>query len=264
MAIFENSYLKIERAEEQVGEIEDLINKTPPFSYVLETDILYRKRATLAKKNHLALNRIVIRCGEVFHNLRSAIDQSYWEAISPKIENEKKAKSIQFPFAKDSETLEQTIKSRQGHILGDEFFNAIKSLNPHAGVGGNQMLVLLHEVNIDDKHKFPIPAGNFSKIDSKAIQLHVPDFPSGMSDCGAGWSQKDVEWSLSSYEKRDISSIVPPTTSLYHRVLELPVETWFYIDKANYYGEVGETLKCLCGETKRALDTLREALNEIA
>ena len=264
MGIFDNSYLKIERAEEQVHEIEVLIKEQSPFSYVLETDLFYGRRATLAKKNDVALNKIVIRCGEIFHNLRSAIDQSYWEAISPEITNESKAKCIQFPFAKDAKNLEQTIKSRQGHILGDEFFNAIKSLNSHTGAGGNKMLALLHEVNIDDKHKFPIPAGNFSKIDSVTIQKHVPDFPSGFINCTAGQSKKDITWNLSNYEKRDLSSIVPPTTSLYHRVLDLPVETWFYIDKANYCGEIVDTLKCLCNETKNVLDTLKIGLTKIA
>ena len=60
------------------------------------------------------MDTVVIRCGEVLHNLRSAIDHAYWEAVSPCIEDASKHSAIQFPFAKDGSKLESAIKRSDG------------------------------------------------------------------------------------------------------------------------------------------------------
>lgn len=261
--VFNHAYLKVERAEEILGEIKKLMDTAPPYAYVLETDTQTNQRATLARKNQLSLDKLVIRCGELFHNLRSAIDQAYFVAIAPNVP-ENKHQAIQFPFAKDSNALEQTIKWRQGDKAGQRFFDALKNLNPFFGRGGNILLALLHEVNIVDKHKFPTPTGNFSKIDSATIQAQVPDFPGGLVNCGAGRAKKDVVWTSRQYNPHDIGDLVPPFMFLYQKVLELPVETWFYIDSPPFNGEIIQTMSSLINETKSALDAMAEGLSQSA
>jgi hypothetical protein len=56
--LFEDAYLKVERAREILDEIKSMIEKEPPFSYVLETDIRSHERATLAKTNSLSLKKV--------------------------------------------------------------------------------------------------------------------------------------------------------------------------------------------------------------
>lgn len=256
---FKNSFLKLERAEEILVEIEAKMKTDPPYSYVLETDTSTHQRATLARKNSNSLDRLVIRCGELFHNLRSAIDQAYFEAIAPNLP-EDKHKAIQFPISKDSASYEQTIKSRLGDKAGQEFFEALKSLKAYHGEGGNFSLVLLHEVNVGDKHKFPTPAGNFSRIDSRMLQEHIPDFPGGLTDCGAGMCKKDVVWTSRMYNPKDIGTVLPPFMHIYHKTIEVPVETWFYIGSPRHEGEVLETLRTLTNEVAHSLNILRSAL----
>lgn len=260
MGSFNNAYLKLERAQEQIDEISQFLRSNPPYTYILETDFKERTRATLAKKNEISLDKLIVRCGEFLHNLRSAIDQAYWEAVSPFITGPGKDKSIQFPFAKDEATLDQTIKSRLGHYPGERFFEAVKSLRPFSGPDGNALLVLLHEINIIDKHKFPMPAGNFSRIHSTDIQKHIPDFPRGLYNCGVGQSKKDVVWNLTRYSPEDIKTLHPPYLDVYHRVLNLPVETWFYIASPCYQGEVIDTLRKLNAEVRLCLDTMAAAI----
>lgn len=257
--LFDHAYLKIERAEEIIDEIKEILTNKPPYTYVLETDTYYNQRATLAKVNKFYLDRLVIRCGELFHNLRSAIDHAYWEAVSPHVSLGKE-KVIQFPFAKDAVTLEQTIKLRQGDKVGQNFVNALKKLNPFFGQEGNTFLTLLHEVNIVDKHKFPTPTGNFTKIDSGSIQKLVPDFPGGIINCGVGRCRKDVVWHSRFYDINDIGEIVPPFMCLFHKRLNLPVETWFYIDSPPYTGEIVDTMYKLIKETRTVLDEMAGGL----
>jgi len=257
--IFKNSLLKIERAEEILVEIEAKMKLDPPYSYVLETNISTHQRATLARKNSNSLDRLVIRCGELFHNLRSAVDQAYFEAIAPNLP-EDKHKAIQFPISKDAASYEQTIKSRQGDKAGQKFFEALKSLNAFHGEGGNFSLVLLHEVNVGDKHKFPTPTGNFSRIDSRMLQKLIPDFPGGLTDCGAGRCKKDVVWTSRKYNPKDIGMVLPPSMNIYHKTIDVPVGTWFYIDTPRHEGEIIETLQALINEVNRSLGVLRSAL----
>ncbi len=259
--IFNHAYLRIKRAEEILGEINELMYSTPPYTYVLETNTQSHQRATLARKNQHTVDTLVIRCGELFHNLRSAIDQAYWEAISPNVPEEKH-KKIQFPFTKDVGRLDQTIKSRHGDKAGQTFFDALKNLNPFLGEGGNVLLALLHEVNIDDKHKFPTPTGNFTKINSATIKIQVNDFPDGLFNCGAGGSKKDVTWISRQYDSQDIGLLVIPTKILYHKILDLPVDTWFYIEDLSFSGEVIQTMTNLIIETKRILDEMASGLSK--
>lgn len=256
---FRNSYLKVERAEEILAEITIKIESDPPYSYVIETDTSTHQRATLARRNKNSLDKLVIRCGELFHNLRSAIDQAYFEAISPSVETEKH-KAIQFPISKNLESYEQTIKSRLGNKAGDKFFDAMKSLNAFYGEGGNFSLVLLHDINVGDKHKVPTPTGNFSKIDSNELKQYIPDFPQGFTNCGAGMSKKDVVWTSSFYNPRDIGKIVPPFMHMYQKVIPAPVEVWFHISSLQYNGEVTSTLRMLIAETKNSLDIMHAGI----
>lgn len=259
--VFRSSYQKVERAEELLGEIQNLMAKDPPYKYALETNTQTNERATLAKVNEVALDKLVVRCGEVLHNLRSAIDHAYWDAVSLFVSDDKTRKSIQFPFARDANNLEQTLKSRQADKPGPRFYDAVKGFRSYAGAGGNTLLVLIHEINIVDKHKFPTPTGNFTKINSESIRKQVPDFPRGLVNCSAGMCKKDVVWKSQTYNREDIGAIVPPFTCLFHKDLDVPVETWISFTGPSYSEEIVTTLRKMIQETRRILDTMANALN---
>ena len=257
---FRSAKAKIERARELIAEIEALLIVEPAYTYCLETNIQTGQRATFAKSNQNALNKIVIRCGEVLHNLRSSLDHAYWESVSPHVQDESKHGAIQFPFAKDGSKLESAIKSRLAHLVSQDFYQAIERLKPNAGHGGNLLLNLLHEINIVDKHKFPTPVGDYTKISSDQIINQVPDFPRELVNCSFGQNGYDVVWTGRMYDIKSIGDIVKPTTCIFHKTLNVPVDLMFSIKEPRYYFPVGETLKNMAEEVDKILIVMRDAL----
>ncbi|EDP99778.1 hypothetical protein [Shewanella benthica] len=250
---------KIERARELTSEIDALINTTPPYTYCLETDTNSGQRATFAKKNINALDKVVIRCGDVFHNLRSALDQAYFESVSAHVP-EKSHGALQFPFSKSKEKLESTIKSRLAHKVNSDFAEVIESVKPFSGKEGNLLLNLIHEVNIIDKHKLPIPTGEFTRISSHQLCSQIPDFPKGINNCGFGQNGRDVVWKGKFFDVKTLGEIVPPTNHLYHKALDVPVGLNFSFPNEGYFQPVIETLNLMSDEIERILELMAGVL----
>jgi hypothetical protein len=257
---FRNAHLKINRASKLVREINDLIETKPPYTYVLETNTSTGQKSTFAKINQSSLDEIVICCGDVLHNLRSALDNAYWDAVSPRVEDSKKHCAIQFPFAKDGSKVDSAIQRRLANLVSQNFCDAIKRLESHAGVGGNVILNLVHEINIIDKHKFPTPVGDFTRVSSSLIVRQVPDFPQGIVNCGFGQNRRDVVWTGKLFNRKDIGEILPPTTDLFHKNLDVPVGLEFSIREPNYRWPVIETLNKMVAEVERILEVMRNSL----
>ena len=250
---FKNAYLKIDRSRELIAEISEFVVKNPPYTYALETNTITNERATFAKVSQFSIDKVVILCGDVFHNLSSALDYAYWEAVSPHVADVSKHKNIQFPFAKDSTKLEAAVKSRFAHQVSRNFYNGILAVKPHAGDGGNILLNLIHETNIVDKHKFPIPVGDFTKISSEMIRKQVPDFPAGLINCAFGQNKRDVAWKSKLFNPSDIGEIVPPFTCLFHKPLNVPVDLVFSIHEPRYTEPVIVTFQNMVIEVKKIL-----------
>lgn len=246
---------KIERARELTSEISVLITETPPYTYCLETDTNSGQRATFAKKNINALDKVVIRCGDVFHNLRSALDQAYYESVSLFIP-ESSYGALQFPFSKSEDKLDSTIRSRLAHKVNDDFVAVIHSVKPFSGDGGNVLLNLIHEINIIDKHKLPIPTGDFTQISSHQLFDQIPDFPRGLTNCGFGQNGRDVVWKGRFFDVKTLGDLVAPTNNLYHKPLNVPVGLNFSLPEVNYYHPVIETLEYMANEIERILELM--------
>ena len=161
-----------------------------------------------------------------------------------------------FPFAKDSSKLEQAIKSRLAHNVSLDFYNIILNLKPCNGADGNMLLSLLHEINIVDKHKFPTPVGDFTQFSSMDIKGQVPDFPMGLSNVGFGGCRRDVVWHVQSINPSTLGNIVPPTTCLYHKRLNVPVGIVFKMPTINYSESVIATLTNMFHEVKNIIDLM--------
>lgn len=256
---FRIAMYKIERARELISEINLLQAESPAYTYCLETDTQKGQRATFAKKNQIDLDKLVIRCGDVFHNLRSALDQAYFESVTPHIP-ESSFGAIQFPFSKAESKLDSTIQSRLAHKVSDDFVEVIRQVKPYSGSGGNLLLNLIHEINIIDKHKLPIPVGDFTRISSEQLRAQIPDFPEGMVDCGFGCNGRDVVWSGRFFDVKFLGDIVPPTNTLFHKNLDVPVGLNFSFPNERYFEPVIETLNNMANEVERILNLMSEAL----
>ncbi len=229
-----NAYLKLDRASEHIANLSEIIHKERPFSYILETNTQTRKRTTLAKRNDPIINRIIIICGDAIHNLRSALDNAYWEIVSPFVSDKKRQRNVQFPFCENCASLTKTIENRCASLVSTSFVDAIVNLKPYCDYGGNKYLYIVHELSNIDKHRFPTPVGNYTRISSEIIQRQVPDFPSGIINCTFGQSRRDITWDYIKIDKTTIGIIKPPTLCVFEKELDVPVDVFLVIRELGY------------------------------
>lgn len=258
--MFESASLKIDRTTEHISELTELIREQHPFSYVVETNTQTSERATFAKKNKTVVDRAALICGEIVHGLRAALDHAYWEIVSPLAETPSEQKIIQFPFCEFANKLDETLRLRLAHKVSQHFFDAILSCKPYAEQGGNEHLYLIHRMDIIDKHRLLIPTGDYTRLTSDIIRRQVPDFPSGLIDCGFGQNRRDVVWRSGSIKHLDIGFASPPTTHIFEKKLDVPVEMVFVVNDPEYTGPVIPTLNKLVRVTKKTITCMREAI----
>lgn len=259
---FKSAENKIRRARELIAEISNYLVTDPPYSYFLETNTTTLEKSTFAKVNEESFDIVVTRCGEIIHNLRSALDQAYWQAVRPNVE-EKHEKAIQFPFAsKGIGSLEETVKSNLARRVSNEFYSAILSLKPCAGKDGNTLLYSIHRISIEDKHKFPIAACNLTTFSSERLRELVLDFPPNVNigNISISNARRDIAWRGFLFHPYFIGKAVPPTTYLFHKELDIPVDIIFTLNELDTRTSIVETLKDMTNEVERVLSVMSQSL----
>jgi hypothetical protein len=100
---------------------------------------------------------VITGAGDVFHNLRSALDHLAWELAKWKTGLPKKPMYCCFPIGRDIDNY-KAIK-RGGAVAGmsPEAKKAIDDLRPYKG--GNEALWRIHQFDIVDKHRHLLIAG---------------------------------------------------------------------------------------------------------
>lgn len=89
--------------------------------------------------------------GDFIHNARSSLDLLVIDVARCR---EKSIDKLKFPFAEDETKLE-ILLNKDFRRLGDDVVSALSSLKPFNG--GNRNLRLIHDLDIDDKHKLVLP-----------------------------------------------------------------------------------------------------------
>ncbi|WP_186121509.1 hypothetical protein [Burkholderia gladioli] len=218
--------VKIERAQALLRELRGILESERVFDYVVETDYKKGERWTRARENSEVSARVSAVAGDVIHNLRAALDHAFWTVVSPHVE-EARRKSVQFPYARNASGWERELETRGVVRVGSAFCDYIKKLNIYPG-GGSDNLVLVHEVDIEDKHKAIIPVGDFKKISSSDLMACVPDFPVGIVRTSFGMNARDIVWQV---PKRALPRKRPggrrPVYKISSRVLPLDVSVCF-------------------------------------
>ena len=259
---FKGAENKVKRAKELIAEISNLLATNPPYSYFLETDTRTLTKATFAKVDEDSYDMIVTRCGDVVHNLRSALDHAYWEAVRPSVE-QKDERKIQFPFARNSASLDENIRRNLANRVSEDFVLAIKNVRPFGGSDGNTLLYLIHTMNIEDKHKFPISASSITTLAStEQIRQLVPDFPSNihLTNVSISCNGRDFVWRGQLRHKHFIGNVVAPTTYLFHKKLDIPVDIQFTLSEIQGRPFVVGTLEKMTVEVEKVLSTMRDSL----
>jgi len=219
----DSASLKIKRAEKHLAELSLLFKLKRPFRYFVETNFKAGQRATFAKRDEAVANEAAIIIGDIVHNLRSAIDHAYWDCTNAFAKSDGERRSIQFPVTSTEEALVNSVIPGLPSRVSKEFCSALISLKPYRE-SGNALLCAIHDLDILDKHKLLIPTGNFTKITSTTLQKQIPDFPSGLTDCGAGNGYRDAVWNFKPMTWTQRRKAKVPASNVIEKELDVPVD----------------------------------------
>jgi hypothetical protein len=237
----DSASLKVDRATKHIAELNEVLRKTRPFVLVVETNTQTGKRLLRTKKNEAAIGAIAIICGDVVHNLRSAIDHAYWEIISPHCTDDKERHRVQFPFTRKASEWHKTLHNAHAQRAGTGFYCAMRNLRTHGEQGGNKMLWLVREADNLDKHRLLIPAVNYTKVSIDQLSAAVPDMPHIRPDSKLppqasriflAFNDANFAWTNRSVPPDQLGPLVVPSTCLFERELNVPVEIVLKIGSA--------------------------------
>jgi hypothetical protein len=264
----DSALLKIDRAAKHIDEINKLISEMRPFGYVIKTNTKTGDRSAFPKKNEPAIDAMAVIVGDVVHNLRSALDHAYWTivcgtererffSIFPRRLKVPRDSAVQFPFAKEANTLDGSIRQRFAHYVGTGFYCALRRLKPHGPPGGNDLLYLIHEMNIVDKHKLLIPTGDYTKGLTAMIRQVAPDFPYGMD--GVGWFNATFNWTNRNTLPDDQLGLAQPSQPhIFERELDIPVGIILHIGTEGPLRPLIPTLHTMVDTARQTISIIRE------
>jgi len=255
----DSAILKTDRAEKHIADLEEFFGRHRPFTYVFETNAKTGECATYAKRDEAVAAEAANIVADIVHNLRSSLDHAYWQIVSPHIQNEKEARRVQFPFCETAERLDQCLRERFAVRVSDRFYQAFVELKPFGGEGGNELLFLIHQLDNLDKHRFPIPTGDFKRLSSDTIRDQVEDFPRSFVDCAFGMNSRDVTWRrrpMSWTQRRKAGLLVRP---VFERELDVPVDIIFAVGSRGEMRPLVPTLRAFVETTRATIDAIRDA-----
>ncbi|MFT5657769.1 MAG: hypothetical protein ACI9KN_001043 [Gammaproteobacteria bacterium] len=249
----DSSLLKIKRAEKHLAELSSLFRSKKPFRYFVETNCKTGQRATFAKRDETVASDAAIIIGDIIHNLRSAVDHAYWNCTKTHAKSDKERKNIQFPITSTEDALLSSVLPGLPKRVSESFCTALETLKPYRD-SGNKLLCAIHDLDILDKHKLLIPTGNFTKITSTILQKQIPDFPSGIIDCGAGNCHRDVAWNIRPMTWTERRKAKIPASNIIEKELDVPVD--IVLNDLESFKPAIEALNELIEIAKTTIDTL--------
>jgi hypothetical protein len=263
--MFESSNLKVDRAAQHIRKLIKLLTENRAFSYVLETHTKTGQRATFAKKNEPIVHQAALICGDIVHNLRSGLDHAFWEVVSPFAATDDERRIIQFPFSKTAAGLNAARQNGLAERAGLKFVSAIKALRPYGEPGGNEMLWLVNEYNLRDKHRLLTAIGEYKQVTGSIIKRQIPDFPvSGTMSFGntKGTGLGDIVWhSRGPFQIADLGSAVAPFTDVFERELDVPVDVVFEFGPGGRPRPVIQTLNGMRNAVAEAIIAMRDSVS---
>lgn len=264
----DSALLKVDRASKHIDELNELLGKMRPFSYVIETDTKTGNRSAFPKKNEAVIDAMALIIGDVVHNLRSALDHAFWKivcgtererffSISKRRLTDRQETAVQFPFAKEANALDRAIQQRFAHYMGTGFYCALRQLRPHGPPGGNDLLYLIHEMDIIDKHKLLVPTGDYTKGLTTMIRQVAPDFPYAMDS--AGFFNATFSWVARNILPDDqLGTAKPSAGHIFERELDIPVGIILHIGTQGPLRPLITTLNKLVDTSRETIRLMRE------
>ena len=258
----DSASLKIDRASEHINELNELFNKERPFYLSVQTDTQTRERIMRPKQDEAVTNKTALIVGEIVHNLRSALDHAYWEIVSPLCTTTTEIRSIQFPFCAKADRLDSVIQQRLAHYVGTGFYCGIRKLLPHGEPGGNELLYMIDELDILDKHKLLIPTADQAELSGKVLRQFVPDCPFDFGKGKIFFTSCVFSWKYQGTLSSDqLGQIQIPSYYIFERKLDLPVDVVFNVRPLGKRYPVIPTLNALIDTTRKTIELMKATAN---
>jgi hypothetical protein len=155
--VLDTSQAKIERAKEQISNLKsgiDAFFNSGAYAVIEECDLQTRERVCRLRVYRPIPCRFAVIVGEIFHDLRSSLDQLICHLI--RANGEQITNDSAFPFSKSREGFEsgRAIKIKGAATDVDRIVQEIK---PYPG--GNDALFKLHHASNSEKHRLPTLVG---------------------------------------------------------------------------------------------------------
>jgi hypothetical protein len=143
-------FAKVERAKTQIQDLEMAIKaffEVTPYEIVRQLDFNADEEIRGFRLSKEVSADLSVRVGELFHNLRSSLDQMVAEIVV-RIAGRSESR-VEFPFGRDFGEFDASILKQKK--LPADVVTMIRSLQPYNG--GDPLLWLLHSANRRDKHR---------------------------------------------------------------------------------------------------------------
>ncbi len=161
--MFQSAQLKLSRADKHIREFEGL-ERSLEESYTTSIEVHAPTGGLSIKyesKDAIGiLDEMSLACGDVVHNLRTALDHAWVGAIS-RIDAHMVDRHTKFPFKDTRKALEDALRGRGLEVRSPALYRRlIECVRPF--VGGDDVLWALHQLDIDDKHRLLIPTVSYT------------------------------------------------------------------------------------------------------
>jgi hypothetical protein len=179
---FRPSFLKIERAQQHIAELDKMAHEylasepvtvnvrrlDPNEATNLPPGMTAGWRFSMNTQPSPELMSAII--GDIFHNLRSSLDLM---ASALARLNEQSDDGVYFPFSGSESELDNMINRRHFDRAGPAAVRLLREMKPYKG--GNKSLRAIHDLNIRDKHQELIVQRVQASVASPIIDLRPDD-----------------------------------------------------------------------------------------
>lgn len=175
---FRASFLKVERAEKHIRELERVSQEFLAADPVKWTTVIGPSAQPGIALVQFTMDMAAVPelvssiLGDIFHNLRSSLDLMASELARGQGDSDD---GVYFPFSKNRSELDLMIAKRHFDRAGLDAIALLKEFKPYKDQGGNVALRAIHDLNIQDKHRTlivnAISAGG-PIIDTQPIKDH--------------------------------------------------------------------------------------------
>jgi|SoiMethySBSTD1v2_1073268.scaffolds.fasta_scaffold135553_3 hypothetical protein len=151
LPIFEAPNRKIKKAKKHIGELQCEVTQfiaRNPYRIVVERDRKTLDDLFVIRVQDQIPDDFAVIIGDAIHNLRAALDLLACDLVRV---NGADVEGVYFPFCRNGNDFENTMKQRHIDRAGPDIVNIFRSLEPYNG--GNDALIAIHDLAISDKHK---------------------------------------------------------------------------------------------------------------